>query len=163
VRTLRPVVVVVSSVLAVLILMVAGILFLPTLLTGPSQRQSEKDEREARAQMAQRIDTYAGQVVAHSVGPGGPSTGDLTKYGEPASLRYAPERAGDALTALWVMARAEIGGLLGPYVIYECYTINLHDLGTPTAGSQVTHLPDCTAVNSRFNALTPTPTISSGP
>ena len=158
-RTVRPVVVV-SSVLAVLILCVVGALFLPALLTRPSRLQSEKDEREARARMAQQIDTYAAQVVAHSAGPGGPPDGDLIKLGEPASVLYVPERAGGALTTLWVMARAQIGGLLGPYVIYECYTIKLHDLGTPAGGSQVTPLPDCGAVNSRSGARTPAPAIS---
>jgi hypothetical protein len=156
-------VIAVSSVLAAMVLIVAGILFLPTLLLRPAQRQSEKGEREARALIARRIDTYAAQVLSHSTGPDGPPPAELAELGDQASLFYATERSGDTLTTLWVIARAQTGGVLGPYVVYECYTIGLHDLGTAGAGSQVTHLPDCNGVNARIKARmpTPSPTVSS--
>jgi hypothetical protein len=163
VHTFRPVVIAVSSVLAALVLIVAGVL-VPTVLFRSSERQSEKAEREARALIARRIDTYAAQVLSHSKGPDGPPPAELAEFGDQASLFYATERSGDALTALWVIARAQTGGMLGPYVIYECYTIGLHDLGTVAAGSQVKHLQDCDAVNARIKAQmpTPSPTVSSG-
>jgi len=160
----RPAVIAVSAVLAAMALVVAGILFVPTLLFRPAARQSEQGEREARVLIARRIDTYAAQVVSHSAGPHGPPPAELAEFGRQGSLLYATERSGDDLTALWVTADAQVGGLFGPYAVYECYTIGLHDLGTASAGSQVTHLPDCKAVNARLTAQMPTPRpkVSSG-
>lgn len=81
----------------------------------------------------------------------------------PTEIRVRLLRPGVVVSLVLAVLILIVAGLLGPYVIYECYTVNLHDLGTPAAGSQGTHLPDRTVVNSRYNALTPTPTISAGP
>jgi hypothetical protein len=163
VRESRAVVITVSSVLAFLALIVAGLLFLPTLLLQPSKHESDESQRRARALIAQRIDKYATQVVSESTTPAGPSPVDLANLGDQASLMYTADRSGSALTALWVMASAGAGGLFGSYDVDECYTVSFHNLGTPAAGSQITHLPDCGTVLTRLKAQpwTPRPTTSS--
>jgi hypothetical protein len=157
VRESRTAVLTVSAVLVVLALIVAGVLYLPTLLFLPSRHQSDKSESAARQLIDHRMDTYATQVVAESTSSAGPTPVELAELGEQASVQYAAERPGGALTALWVVATDGVGGLFGPYHVIECYTIAFHDLGTPGAGARITLLPDCTAVNARLKAQPPTP------
>jgi hypothetical protein len=164
----RPVVITVSSVLAALVLIAAAILFRPTLVVLLSGHQTDKDERAGRALVAQRIDTYAAQVVAQSTGPAGPTPAELAALGDPdgheTSVEYAADRSGGALTALWVLGQTQVGNAFGPNNVIECYTIDFHDLGAPGATSKVTHLPDCHTVIARLRAQPPTPhpKVSSG-
>jgi hypothetical protein len=138
-------------------------LFVPTLLFKLAGRGSDDSKREAGAQIEKHVDTFATAVVGSSTDPAGPSATDLNELASHASLRYATERSGGALVALWVDGRDRAGGLFGTFDVHECYTISLHGLGTAGAGSQVTHLPDCKAVLDRLAAQQPTLHPSAGP
>jgi hypothetical protein len=148
VRALRPVVLVLSLVVASVVV----VAYLPTLLFKFASRDSDKAARQARAGIEQHVDAYAARVVAASPTPAGPTAADLREPSYRGSLAYVPERSGAALTALWVEASDRTGGLFGAYDIRECYTITFRDLGTASATFQVTHLPDCRGVDARIMA-----------
>lgn len=167
-RVPRPVKIAVLSVLGALLLIAAAIQFLPTVVVLLSGHQADKEKRAGQVLVAQRIDSYAAQVVAQSTGPAGPNPTELATLGDPdgheTSVQYAADRSGGALIALWVLGQTQAGNGFGPYNVIECYTINFHDLGTPGATSQVTHLPDCRTVIARLRAqpATPRPSVSAG-
>ncbi|MEV6843149.1 hypothetical protein [Actinoplanes sp. NPDC051411] len=147
-RALRPVVLVLSLVVAAMV----AVAFLPPLLFALASHNAEKAASQRRAEIEQHVEAYAARVVAASPTPAGPPAADLREPSYRGSLDYVAERSGTALTALWVKAGERTGGLLGAYDIQECYTITFRDLGTAGATFQVTHLPDCRAVDARITA-----------